>query len=84
MAAPCAALIPRSLQKATKWVCGIAIGTQQVKIAAICSANTRFGGQPSTDFDTPASCFLGGRSCCGGGARTSAAAGTIRTSSKAA
>ena len=55
MAAPCAALIPRSLQNATRWVCGIAIGMQQVKIAAICNANTRLGGQPRTGFATLAS-----------------------------
>ena len=30
--------------------CGIDIGTQQVKIAPSCSAKTRLGGQPMTDF----------------------------------
>ena len=48
MAAPWVALMPRSLQSATRWDCGIAIGTQQQNDAIAMMANTRLGGQPST------------------------------------
>ena len=48
IAAPTARLMPRSLQKATRWPCGIAIGTQQSTAAAQIMANTVFGLRPST------------------------------------
>src|SRR5450755_692444 len=41
-------LIPRSLQKATRWPCGIAIGMQHSTAAAHIAANTALGGQPRT------------------------------------
>ena len=53
IAAPCDALMPRSVQKATRWLCGIAIGTQHMKIAAASIANTTFGGQPRTLLSLP-------------------------------
>src|SRR5712672_1060828 len=46
--APIDRLIPRSLQKATKWPCGIAIGMQHSTPAPHLSANTALGGQPRT------------------------------------
>src|ERR1700674_3211307 len=41
-------LIPRSLQNATRWPCGIAIGMQHNTAAAHIAANTALGGQPRT------------------------------------
>ena len=49
-------LMPRSLQKATRWPCGIAIGMQHSTAAPHISANTRLGGQPSTRAFLPPSC----------------------------
>src|SRR4029079_9180491 len=46
--APIDRLMPRSLQKATRWPCGIAIGRQHITPAAHINANTAFGGQPRT------------------------------------
>src|SRR5215468_7411774 len=46
--APADLLIPRSLQKATKWPCGIAMGMQHKTPAAHIIANTRLDGQPRT------------------------------------
>src|SRR6478735_5975458 len=46
--APIDRLIPRSLQKATRWPCGIAIGTQHSMAAPHIDANTAVGGQPRT------------------------------------
>src|ERR1700721_1699232 len=46
--APADRLIPRSLQKATRWPCGIAIGMQHSTAAAHIAANTALGGQPRT------------------------------------
>src|SRR3979490_1099160 len=46
--APADRLIPRSLQKATKWPCGIAIGMQHNTPAPHIIANTALGGQPRT------------------------------------
>ena len=48
IAAPCEARMPRSLQNAGKWACGMAIGTQQKMPAAAITAKTRLGGQPIT------------------------------------
>ena len=48
IAAPCDAGIPTSLQKATRWPCGIAIGTQQKKPAAASIESTVRGRSPST------------------------------------
>src|ERR1700744_785428 len=41
-------LMPRSLQKATRCPCGIAIGMQHSTAAAQIAANTALGGQAST------------------------------------
>src|SRR6202790_135899 len=41
-------LIPRSLQKATRWPCGIAMGRQHITAAPHITANTALGGQPRT------------------------------------
>ena len=41
-------LIPRSVQNAIKWPCGIAIGMQHSTAAAHIAANTALGGQPRT------------------------------------
>lgn len=46
--APIDRLMPRSLQKATRWPCGIAIGMQHSTAAAQIIAKTILGGQPST------------------------------------
>src|SRR5689334_25378616 len=46
--APADLVMPRSLQNATRWLCGIAIGMQHSTPAAHINANTLFGGQPST------------------------------------
>src|SRR5580692_12640691 len=46
--APIDRLIPRSLQKATRWPCGIAMGIQHSTAAPQITANTALGGQPST------------------------------------
>ena len=48
IAAPCTAAIPRSLQNATRWPCGNAIGTQQQKPAMLRIASTTLGRSPST------------------------------------
>src|SRR6202051_4940275 len=41
-------LMPRSLQKATRWPCGIAMGMQHSTAAPHITANTALGGQPRT------------------------------------
>src|ERR1700694_4480902 len=41
-------LIPRSLQKATRWPCGIAMGRQHITAAPHITANTALGAQPRT------------------------------------
>src|ERR1700736_5198253 len=46
--APIDRLIPRSLQKATRWPCGIAMGMQHSTAAPQITANTALGGQPRT------------------------------------
>src|SRR5580704_8383037 len=46
--APADRLIPRSLQKATRCPCGIAIGMQHSTAAPHITANTALGGQPRT------------------------------------
>src|SRR5258707_6941265 len=46
--APIDRLIPRSLQKATRCACGIAMGIQHSTPAAHIDANTALGGQPRT------------------------------------
>src|SRR3984893_16939747 len=46
--APIDRLIPRSLQNATRWPCGIAIGMQHSRAAAHIAANMALGGQPRT------------------------------------
>src|ERR1700712_3998475 len=46
--APADRLIPRSLQKATRWPCGIAMGMQHSTAAPHINANTALGGQPRT------------------------------------
>src|SRR6267154_4460174 len=46
--APADRLIPRSLQKATRWPCGIAMGMQHSTPAPHIIANTALGGQPRT------------------------------------
>src|SRR4051794_13995217 len=46
--APIDWLIPRSLQKAIRWPCGIAIGMQHSTAAPHIDANTALGGQPRT------------------------------------
>src|ERR1700682_1722261 len=48
ISAPIARLIPRSLQKATRWPCGIAMGMQHSTEAPHIVANTALGGQPRT------------------------------------
>ncbi len=52
IAAPTEAAMPRSLQKATRWPCGIAIGTQHSTEAQHIITNTTLGGQPSTRAGT--------------------------------
>src|SRR5580704_9706259 len=47
IAAPCAGAIPTSLQNATRWFCGTAIGMQQQNPAADKMANNALGGNPS-------------------------------------
>ena len=54
ISAPTERLMPRSLQKATRWPCGIAIGMQHSTAAPHISANTTLGGQPSTRALPPA------------------------------
>src|SRR6478672_4795591 len=51
--APIERLMPRSLQKATKWPCGIAIGMQHSTAAPHIMPNTKLGGHPSTRADLP-------------------------------
>ena len=46
--APIDRLMPRSLQKAMRWPCGMAIGMQHITPAAHINANTALGGQPRT------------------------------------
>ena len=48
IAAPTDAEIPTSVQRATRWPCGIAIGTQQQKPAAASIDNAIAGRNPST------------------------------------
>ena len=48
IAAPCAGLNPRSVQKETRCAIGSAIATQQRKIASDSSPSTIFGASPST------------------------------------
>jgi hypothetical protein len=48
MAAPWLGKMPRSEQKAMRWVCGNAIGMQHKKAAAHNMKKTTFGGHPST------------------------------------
>ena len=48
MAAPCVGGMPRSPQNATRWPCGMAIGTQQQKPARPSNASATLGFRPST------------------------------------
>ena len=66
--APIDLAIPRSLQKATKWPCGIAMGMQHKTPAAHIIANTRLGGQPRTRaLPGPAPDTVAGGATSGGG-----------------
>src|ERR1035437_8482462 len=51
ISAPTERAMPRSLQKATRWPCGIAIGMQHSTAAPHISANTALGGQRDDDAD---------------------------------
>ncbi len=48
MAALCVGAMPRSVQKATRWLCGMAMGTQHMKAAAATRANIVLGRKPRT------------------------------------
>src|ERR1051325_9346623 len=82
IAAPWVGLMPRSLQSATRWVCGIAIGTQQQSDATDIIANTRFGGQPSTLGRAAPGAAAGGGATSGGFFSTRSAIGTTMATSK--
>src|ERR1043165_4895753 len=83
--APCVGWMPRSLHSATRWVCGIAIGTQQKNDAAAIIANTRFGGQPSTVGRTvPGAVTAAGATTSGGFLSTTSAIGTTTATWKTA
>ncbi len=83
IAAPCAAGIPRSLQNATRWPCGIAIGTQQANDAMHNMASTVLGRMPKSWRRRPASANLNAAGASGARRRNNAAIGTAMTTTTA-
>ena len=83
IAAPCAAVMPRSLQNATRWPCGIAIGTQQAKDAMHKIASTVLGRMPKSSRRRPASAKPNSPDGSGAGRRNNAAIGTAMTTTTA-
>ena len=67
IAAPLCAEKPRSVQNATRWLCGIDMVTQHRNAAMASSANTTFGGQPSTRGVSPAAPAAPAEVCVSGG-----------------
>src|SRR5690242_3389278 len=86
IAAPCDGAIPTSPQNATRWPCGIAIGTQHKKPAVHNAPNTSAGRSPSTwacDFE-PWRWRPGGWATSGALVKVSAAAGATSANCSAA
>ena len=76
MAALCVGAMPRSVQKATRWLCGMAMGTQHMKAAATIRVNIVLGRSPRTaalcSEPEPAGAVTGS----GGARKKKAASGT--------
>ena len=85
IAAPRVIGMPASLQNATRWLCGIAIGTQQKKPAAHSRMNTVRGLRPRTSSPARGSRHFGPAvAALGNSRKTRKAAGAITAAANTA